>query len=621
MADNNSIFDIAVVGGGHAGIEAALAAARMGLRAVIFAMHLDAVGNLPCNPAIGGSAKSHLVREIDALGGEMAKIADQCVITARMLNVGKGPAVHALRAQVDRRQYMAIVKHTLESTPNVTLKQGEIVDIIVEHGQVAGVVTALGRTYTVQKVILCTGTYLKSRIITGENARESGPDGLHNANALADCLQRLGLPLQRFKTGTPPRVNANTVDFTAMERQPDEPNLPAFSYQNEATRSPKACCYVTHTNQQTHDILRQNLHRSPMYSGEIEGVGARYCPSVEDKIVRFADKERHPVFVEPMGLDTDELYLQGLSSSMPEDVQELVLQSILGLENAVMTRPAYAIEYECFDPTCLLPSLECRQVRGLYAAGQICGTSGYEEAAALGLAAGVNAALAVQGKAPVTLDRAGSYLGILIDDLVHKGTNEPYRMLTSRAEYRLLLRQDNADQRLTHIGHAVGLISGERLQAVQAKYAAAAAEQKRLETTHVAPSEALNALLAAIDAPPKTTGIRLADLLKRPGITYQMLAAVDTERPQDILPVIAEQVEIAVKYEGYLKRQQAQIEAFRQMEDVKLPEDLDYMALGGVRWEARQKLAAAKPLTLGQASRLSGVNPADITALMVYLAR
>ncbi len=615
---NENDYDIAIIGAGHAGIEASLAAARLGARVLCLALHLDAVGNLPCNPAIGGSAKSHLVREIDALGGEMAKLADQNALCVRMLNLGKGPAVHALRAQADRRAYMAAAKHALERQPNLTLQQAEAVEILAENGRVTGVRTHLDRIIAVSAVVLCTGTYLKARIITGTHIRDCGPDGLTNAVPLADCLTALGLPLQHFKTGTPPRINANSVDFSRMERQPDELDLPAFSYQNEASAAPRGCCYVTYTNERTHALLRDNLHRSPLYSGVIEGVGARYCPSIEDKVVRFADKSRHPVFVEPMGLDTDELYLQGLSSSMPEDIQQQVLQSIVGLERAVMTRPAYAIEYECLDPTCLLPTLACRQVSGLFAAGQMCGTSGYEEAGALGLVAGINAALYVQHKEPLVLDRAGSYTGILIDDLVHKGTTEPYRMMTSRSEYRLLLRQDNADARLSHIGHAVGLVSDERLAAVRAKLALAEQERQRLATVTAAPTQALNDWLTALGETPVASGVKLIELLKRPGVSYAGLAPFDPERPP-VPRAVAEQIDIAVKYEGYLKRQQSQIAAYRQMEAVRLPEALDYLALDGLRIEARQKLSVMRPVTLGQAARISGVNPADITALMVHL--
>ncbi len=613
-------FDIAVIGAGHAGIEAALAAARMGLETVIFTMNLDAVGNMPCNPAIGGTGKGHLVRELDALGGEMGKAADAACIQYRMLNRGKGPAVHSLRAQADRRKYQQVMKHTLERQERLTVRQGEIVDLRTENGRVKQVVLRTGAVFAVRAVILCTGTYLRGRTIVGECVENSGPDGMHAAGELTEALLREGLPLRRFKTGTPPRVNARSIDFSKMEVQAgDEDPLP-FSFSTEEVRENRAVCWLTYTTEETHRIILENLNRSPIYSGVIEGVGPRYCPSIETKIVRFRDKPRHQLFIEPMGLDTEEMYIQGFSSSMPEEVQLRMLRSVPGLENAVMMRPAYAIEYDCVDPLALRPTLEVKSIEGLYGAGQFNGSSGYEEAAVQGFVAGVNAALKLKGQEPMILKRSESYIGTLIDDLVTKGTQEPYRMMTSRSEYRLLLRQDNADKRLTPIGYKLGLVSGERMRAVEEKYAAVEAEIKRLEHTGIAGCEALNRLLTDRGSAPVTGGARLIDLLRRPQMTYDELMTFDPGAPA--LPkAVREQVEISVKYEGYIRRQLSQVEEFEKLEQHALPADLDYSGIQGLRLEAREKLAAVRPVNLGQASRISGVSPADMGALMIYLKK
>ena len=613
-------FDIAVIGAGHAGIEAALAAARMGLETVIFTINLDAVGNMPCNPAIGGTGKGHLVRELDALGGEMGKAADAACIQYRMLNRGKGPAVHSLRAQADRRKYQQVMKHTLERQERLTVRQGEIVDLRTENGRVKQVVLRTGAVFAVRAVILCTGTYLRGRTIVGECVEDSGPDGMHAAGELTEALLREGLPLRRFKTGTPPRVNARSIDFSKMEVQAgDEDPLP-FSFSTEEVRENRAVCWLTYTTEETHRIILENLNRSPIYSGVIEGVGPRYCPSIETKIVRFRDKPRHQLFIEPMGLDTEEMYIQGFSSSMPEEVQLRMLRSVPGLENAVMMRPAYAIEYDCVDPLALRPTLEVKSIEGLYGAGQFNGSSGYEEAAVQGFVAGVNAALKLKGQEPMILKRSESYIGTLIDDLVTKGTQEPYRMMTSRSEYRLLLRQDNADKRLTPIGYKLGLISGERMRAVEEKYAAVEAEVKRLEHTGIAGCEALNRLLTDRGSAPVTDGARLIDLLRRPQMTYDELMTFDPGAPA--LPkAVREQVEISVKYEGYIRRQLSQVEEFEKLEQHALPADLDYSGIQGLRLEAREKLAAVRPVNLGQASRISGVSPADMGALMIYLEK
>ena len=611
-------FDIAVIGAGHAGIEAALAAARLGLETVIFTINLDAVGNMPCNPAIGGTGKGHLVRELDALGGEMARAADACCIQYRLLNKGKGPAVWSLRAQADRRRYQAYMKHVLETTPHLAVRQGEVVDIRTENGAVSAVVLSTGAVFTVKAAILATGTYLSGRTIIGECVESSGPDGMHAALRLTGALERLGLPLRRFKTGTPPRVHAATVDFDEMELQSGDELPVPFSYSTTAAPENRAVCYLTWTTEETKRIVQENLDKAPMYSGLIEGVGPRYCPSFETKIVRFPDKLRHQLFVEPMGLDTEELYIQGFSSSMPEEIQVRMLHSVPGLRRAVMTRPAYAIEYDCIDPLALSPTLEVKAVPGLYGAGQFNGSSGYEEAAVQGFVAGVNAARKLRGQSPFLLSRSESYIGTLIDDLVTKGTNEPYRIMTSRSEYRLVLRQDNADLRLARRGWEIGLVSDEQLSRVEAKRSAVEAEIRRLTHTGVAPSAALSALLAKKGTADVGDGASLLSLLRRPQLTYADLAPFDPGRP-DLPADVAEQVEISVKYEGYIRRQQKQVEDFQKMESRKLPPGLDYTAIQGLRLEAREKLSAVRPLDLGQASRISGVSPADLTALMIYL--
>lgn len=617
-------FDVAIIGAGHAGIEAGLAAARLGCRAVVFTINLDWVGNMACNPSIGGTSKGHLVREIDALGGEMGRAADANTLQSRMLNVGKGPAVHSLRAQIDRRAYTAYMKHRLEQQENLFLKQAEIVSLAratphVGKPAIWELKTRLEAVYHAKTVILATGTFLAGRVYVGDCSYESGPDGMFPATELAKSLKELGIPTRRFKTGTPARVNRRSVDFDHLEPQPGDEHTVPFSFTTEQPIENRELCYITYTNLQTKQIILDNLHRSPLYGGKIEGVGPRYCPSIEDKIVRFADKERHQIFIEPCGAETEELYLQGLSSSLPEDVQLKFLHSIPGLTHCEVMRNAYAIEYDCVDPLALRPTLEFLDLEGLYGAGQFNGSSGYEEAAAQGLVAGINAARKVQGKSPFTLDRASSYIGTLIDDLVTKGCSDPYRMMTSRSEYRLILRQDNADLRLTPLGHELGLIDEDRWQSFLQKRALIESERKRAMETIFSPSTALNELLVSRETSPLQTGIRLSELLKRPQLSYALLKPFDSSRPP--LPnEIFEQVEIDLKYEGYIKRQQAQIDEMRRLEGKKLPEGINYSSITGLRKEAQEKLQKIRPENVGQASRISGVSPADISVLLIYLA-
>ena len=612
-------YDVAVIGAGHAGCEAGLAAARLGMKTLIFSISLEAIANMPCNPHIGGSSKGHLVREIDALGGEMGKNIDKTMIQIKMLNTSKGPAVHSLRAQADRKKYQAEMKHTLEKQENLEVKQGEIVKINTQDGRVVSIETDVGAVYEVKTVIVATGTYLKGKIFIGEYSKESGPDGVAAANKLSDCLKEMGIDLVRFKTGTPARINRRSIDFSKMEVQKGDEGIEAFSFENAPKNFEQVDCYLTYTNEKTHNIIKKNLHRSPLYAGMIEGTGPRYCPSIEDKVVRFSDKPRHQAFVEPVGLDTEEMYIQGMSSSLPEDVQIALYHTIPGLEKAEFTRPAYAIEYDCIDPSNLKLSLEYRNIEGLFMAGQINGTSGYEEAACQGLIAGINSARKIKGEEPIILDRTQAYIGVLIDDIVTKGTNEPYRMMTSRAEYRLLLRQDNADLRLTKIGHDVGLISEERYKKFKQKEKNINNEIRRLKEFTVKPTPEVNETLKKCNTSELSTGTKMAELLKRTELNYEKLEKIDAERPK-LTKQEKEEVEIQIKYEGYIKLQEEQVEKFKKLESKLIPEELDFEQIKGICLEARQKLNKYKPRSIGQASRISGVSPADISVLLVYLA-
>ncbi|ABP68335.1 glucose inhibited division protein A [Caldicellulosiruptor saccharolyticus DSM 8903] len=611
-------YDIVVVGAGHAGCEAALACARLGLKTIVFAINLDSIGNMPCNPSIGGTGKGHLVREIDALGGEMGKAADATAIQVRILNRAKGPAVYSLRAQCDRARYKLYMKRVLESQPNLDIRQGEVCDILVEDGKVTGVKLTTGAIFRAKAVVLATGTFLGGRIIIGETVYDGGPDGMHPAKYLTESLKKLGIEMMRFKTGTPARVHRRSLDFSKMQIQLGDEVITPFSFEHETLEIEQVPCYLTYTTEETHRIIRENLHRAPLFTGLIQGVGPRYCPSIEDKVVRFADKPRHQVFIEPMGRDTEEMYVQGMSSSLPEDVQIKMYRSVIGLENVQIMRPAYAIEYDCINPLQLEATLQFKKIKGLFSAGQINGTSGYEEAAAQGIIAGINAAMYVKGKEMLVLDRSQAYIGVLIDDLVTKGTNEPYRIMTSRAEYRLILRQDNADLRLTEIGYRIGLISQERYEKFLKKKKMIEDEIERLKKTVIAPSDKVNKFLIEHGSSPISTGVKLSELLKRPELSYEALREIDPQRP-DLPRSVKEEVEIEIKYEGYIKKQLQQIEQFKKLENKKIPEWVDYNQISGLSTEAKQKLSQIRPASIGQASRISGVSPADISVLLIWL--